>query len=562
MTHEAIKNLDWTFTREHEEDVESFDTIDTTKIEPVLKLYGRIYDDLKRGVDTLSRAINVTYNRKDNVPDCFLKDILDESGWEITSVNTIVGQDEAVVSYEGGDIIYNPDEIDYEFQRRLKINAPYLRSIKGTRKGIEAILGLLGLTSEDYSVKEYIAIAEGAGNTGITYPDYDTVAEINRRKGSFEPSANDPLFGLPLRAISLTTEDESGITTTSNYVVPWFEKGKKYDNELYFQMNGGWGKTDKRKVTVPGSSAETIIESDTAFTIYDETISDLKFVSDLNDMLELGRQIVKTGDVCYVTDIMSLAEMYNLWTGDTTDLSDASHYFYLENDEYAQTLGFEVDAQSEPAYGWRCITNTELHAAEPSPEVKRILYLESIKDDTTGNNPHMGHVSYDGGREYMETMYAPFQYALDNGDFNLVDDATIDLIKTLAFNGTYDDTVDNQKCWYFINSTNPSKLREITKRNEECDCGVISVSNTKELTGVTISAITPFNPESGEVNEEAAANSIINSKRLSLTFYIPNDIFESDKEKYCEFVRNKVMFYVKQMIPSTTLFEYKIENKA
>jgi hypothetical protein len=162
----------------------------------------------------------------------------------------------------------------------------------------------------------------------------------------------------------------------------------------------------------------------------------------------------------------------------------------------------------------------------------------------------------------METMYAPFQYALDNGDFNLVDDATIDLIKTLAFNGTYDDTVDNQKCWYFINSTNPSKLREITKRNEECDCGVISVSNTKELTGVTISAITPFNPESGEVNEEAAANSIINSKRLSLTFYIPNDIFESDKEKYCEFVRNKVMFYVKQMIPSTTLFEYKIENKA
>ena len=562
MTHEAIKNLDWTFTREHEEDVESFDKIDTTKIEPILKLYGRVYDDLKRSVDTIGRSTNVSYSKKDNVPDCFVRDILNESGWEVTSVNTIVGQNEVVVKYDGGDIVYNPDEIDYEFQRRLKINAPYLRSIKGTRKGIEAILGLLGLTKQDYSVKEYIAIAEGTGNSGITYPDYEKVVDINKQKGSFEPSANDPLFGLPLKAISLTTEDESGATTTNTYVVPWFDRGRKYDNDLYFQMKGGWGKTDRRKVNIPGTSAETTIESDSAFTIYDESISDLKFVSDLDDLLELGRQIVKTGDVCYVTDLTSLVERYNLSTGDTTDLSDASHYFYLENDEYALTLGYEKEAKSEPAYGWKCITNAELRATEPSTEVKRILYLESIKDDTTGNNPHMGHVSYDSGREYMETMFAPFKYTLDNGDFNMVDDSTIEEIKGLIFSGTYDDTVDNQKCWYFINDTNPGKLREITKRNEECDCGEISINDTRELTGVTITAITPYNPEGGNVNEEAAANSIINSKRLSVTFYIPEGIFASDQDKYRDFIRNKVLFYLRQMVPSTTLFEYKIENKA
>ena len=80
-----------------------------------------------------------------------------------------------------------------------------------------------------------------------------------------------------------------------------------------------------------------------------------------------------------------------------------------------------------------------------------------------------------------------------------------------------------------------------------------------------------FSPESDyDEYDEPASYSIINLKNVSIDFKyrIPDGILgmEEGEEKnkkineyigqYVDFVKNKVLFYLKQMIPATTIFEY------
>ena len=66
--------------------------------------------------------------------------------------------------------------------------------------------------------------------------------------------------------------------------------------------------------------------------------------------------------------------------------------------------------------------------------------------------------------------------------------------------------------------------------------------------------MTPVNPEGGSTDDEAAANSIVNTKSLFIEF-MPD--YKTAKSMY-EFIEDIVMHYVKQVVPSTTLLRYKI----
>jgi hypothetical protein len=64
----------------------------------------------------------------------------------------------------------------------------------------------------------------------------------------------------------------------------------------------------------------------------------------------------------------------------------------------------------------------------------------------------------------------------------------------------------------------------------------------------------PCNMEGGDINDEAAANSIINSKHLYIEF-VPD--VTSPGGMY-DFIENSIMHYVKQVIPSTTILKYYV----
>ena len=85
MTHESIKNFDWSYRREYNEN-DMQDNIDGgERMMEVLHFYGRIYDDAKRYVDGIRMTNNITYNGYDNCPDAEISDKNEIKGWDVIS---------------------------------------------------------------------------------------------------------------------------------------------------------------------------------------------------------------------------------------------------------------------------------------------------------------------------------------------------------------------------------------------------------------------------------------------------------------------------------------------
>lgn len=86
MTHESIKNFDWTFTREYQNGEEAEYVIGGSKIEKLIKLFGREFDEIKTYIDGLKNYNRITYNDKNNIPNYFLTDELENDGWDIVNI--------------------------------------------------------------------------------------------------------------------------------------------------------------------------------------------------------------------------------------------------------------------------------------------------------------------------------------------------------------------------------------------------------------------------------------------------------------------------------------------
>ena len=83
MTHEAIKNFDWTFTREfYQGDDEEF-VHGGEKIQKALRVFAREFDEILSYIDNIQNTNRVTYDERGNVPDYFLLDKLEENGWDV-----------------------------------------------------------------------------------------------------------------------------------------------------------------------------------------------------------------------------------------------------------------------------------------------------------------------------------------------------------------------------------------------------------------------------------------------------------------------------------------------
>lgn len=100
MTHESIKNFDWTHTRRYDpEENEPFQT-GAEKIQKVLRLFAREFDEVKSYIDNITSFGRITYDDRSNVPNYFLTDVCEDDGWDIIQVIpyettlSVIGDDE------------------------------------------------------------------------------------------------------------------------------------------------------------------------------------------------------------------------------------------------------------------------------------------------------------------------------------------------------------------------------------------------------------------------------------------------------------------------------------
>ena len=478
MTHEAIKNYDWTYTRRYNDGEEEDNVDGGERMHKVLNIIGRVFDDVKRSVDTIRQFNKITYNSDRNIPNALISDKLENTGWDMYSTipiitNVIESNDDDDENNDLKEIVSsastlpitndflsdnnlfwyptkNADkvtfaDVDIEWMKRFLLSSRRILSTKGTIQCIDMIMGMFGYGTSSYDIREeYYTVTPKEYDEPYNYyyiedstiiiskEDYDAltneekvkyapnksfgdiIVEMNMLKTN-EKLYNEDASGIPVGSFMidkhcLIQEDEdSGLIDLfgKNYLIPFYNKEKIYDGDLYFQSKGGWfynKKSDEDDENVNPYS-------------FKETLSYLHVVPQVSSLLEVNPHSVEEGDIYYVVNVNDYFEF-------TETNFPLSHFFVLENVYSPENFESWTDIDlTEAAY----VIDDEMD--EETKEVcmkfcdyaAKARYLNDIIPDSIGNNPHVGYGSYDKGKEYFEYMKKPFKYSIDTYNFNYDD---------------------------------------------------------------------------------------------------------------------------------------------
>lgn len=465
MVHEAIKNYDWSYKRTLNDDTVEDNIEGGMLVENLLRLYGRAFDNIKRSIEGIGFSTNVTYNGFNNVTEAELTDKLNYMGWEIFSIipnfaneNGIIDKsltpeplsdvklgtyfsDRKINEYGGySNEQLTPALMENEFMRRLIINSNRILKSKGTIESIDMIMGLFGFSRArgDFEITEEfrktflkpinytaLVIDEHGNYVNSTktlefgeamFDKYGNnhIVKTNEAKRDIRRLYSDDKYsGIPLNEIYMKEKVVIGRDKNKNELVEWrnykllapyykhdqrYDSGIKKFSELYFQADGGWAKFDD------GDDYDNVD--------FMETINYLKVLPSVSDLFdqpyrntEQTREVKNedgsitkvVGDIFYVISVADYCDYYK-----DEKCPPESHFFVC------------VDRTSIGSInGWKNIDLTV-----DTLESRTALYLDSLTNNSSGNNPHVGYGRYDMGERYWSYIENPFAFALSDGRLN------------------------------------------------------------------------------------------------------------------------------------------------
>ena len=86
MTHEAIRNFDWTYTREYADGDEEDNIQGGERMKKILHFCGRVFDDIKKYADGIKLCNRTSYDGNSNMPSSEISEKLSVSGWDAASI--------------------------------------------------------------------------------------------------------------------------------------------------------------------------------------------------------------------------------------------------------------------------------------------------------------------------------------------------------------------------------------------------------------------------------------------------------------------------------------------
>ena len=229
-----------------------FDTPDQ-KVEKVLQIYGKSFDDVKKYITALSYMTSVNYNVGNDIPSQLLKNLAQTLGWNInispisetellTSVFGTTNNNASV--YPGVSQQQTPDELNYQYYRNLVLNSAFLFKSKGTRKSIEILMRLIGAPEALVEFNEYVYLADQRINlsqfdtqfaqiSGGTYVQQIPILEVGNIFSIFGNTYTGFTTTGDIQDVNITIDeypmDEYGYPTTPTNSESYF-----------FQMGSGW----------------------------------------------------------------------------------------------------------------------------------------------------------------------------------------------------------------------------------------------------------------------------------------------------------------------------------
>lgn len=148
--------------------LKTYDLTEEGKINKLLRVYGREFDQIRQFIDSLVNINKVTYDKLNNIPDQIIKNMANTFGWDYFS---LVNEDELVEGFLtiddterdlNEDIL--PAEIDVELWRRIINNTSYFWKSKGTRQAIKSMFLLIGIPEPFINITEYVYTVDGKIN--------------------------------------------------------------------------------------------------------------------------------------------------------------------------------------------------------------------------------------------------------------------------------------------------------------------------------------------------------------------------------------------------------------
>lgn len=368
MTHESIKNFDWTYSRDYYEGDAQDNIEGGERMQKIIRVFGRAFDDIKLYIDTMKNIRNTTYDKYKNTPEALLSDEVSIKGIDVKSTISADYDLDAKITAESLDtnVIEKDkcwvdkslstlpkwyptrrsedvfcDVCDNEMMRRMLLSVKRIMQTKGTQQSIEMIFGLFGfgrgidyeIEEEAFFTKQMIpsdecvnapgrnwAKKENGGVSGDGWKQVnsrkkgDLAVEINANKDLDLLYYEDGLSGVPMREVLLGREN-------TPYLVPYYDSTQLYDGDLIFQEKGGWGKFIKRGDKDP---------LDDCFD-YQETVSYLHVVGTVGELLAINPYTVDNNVIYYVANLEDYTAYdekppMNIDKGITM-----SHYFILIN---------------------------------------------------------------------------------------------------------------------------------------------------------------------------------------------------------------------------------------
>lgn len=146
--------------------LKEFDTNDR-RIDSLLQIYGRSFDEVKKFIDSLAHMNSINYVPKNDIPDQLLHSLSKTLGWEDNfdflydkSLIDSVFSNNNELAYSAYSKTKTPLELNYIFYRNLVINSFYLFKSKGTRRPIDFLMRLFGIPEAMIQFNEHIYLAD------------------------------------------------------------------------------------------------------------------------------------------------------------------------------------------------------------------------------------------------------------------------------------------------------------------------------------------------------------------------------------------------------------------
>ena len=229
-----------------------FDTIGH-KMEKVLQVYGRSFDEVNKFINALAFMNSVNYNVGDDIPSQLLKNLAQTLGWKINIspisnedfLSSVFGQKNSnESSFSGEGIEKTPDELNYQYYRNLILNSAYLFKSKGTRKSIEILMRLIGAPDALVEFNEFVYLVDQK----INMSQFDTYyAQISggtyvTQAPQLDPSNVFSIFGVLYTGFTSSLLIQDVDLVRENYPIDdeGFPLAPESTEDYYFQMGAGW----------------------------------------------------------------------------------------------------------------------------------------------------------------------------------------------------------------------------------------------------------------------------------------------------------------------------------